>query len=51
MDKRGCRKRFMINYDYNAVNQVKFDKGSVVINGVKYKLENKNYVFYPAPEK
>ncbi len=51
MDKRGCRKRFMINYDYNAVNQVKFDKGSVVINGVKYKLENSNYIFYPAPEK
>ena len=53
MDKKGCRKRFLVNYYdiYDSINQVEFSKGVVSINGVKYKLENKDYIFYPVPEK
>ncbi|MDQ7056886.1 MAG: ComEC/Rec2 family competence protein [Persephonella sp.] len=53
MDKKGCRKRFLIGYydRYESVAQIESDRGAVIINGVKYRLENRNYRFYPAPVK
>ncbi len=53
MDKKRCRKKFLIGYydESEAVSQVRFRKGTLFINSSKHKLENRDYIFYPEPVK